>query len=487
MSEGAFVLVVDDEPSVIFLVKGLLNRERVLGVSDGKAMEAALAHERPDLILLDVGLPDTSGFVLAARLAADPKAPPFVFLTAENQGEDAARGLALGALDYIRKPFAGAEFVARVRGILGRTLAARARLGEQPAAERSLGSTVPRDRRESVYRKILGKSRAIEAAIALLDRAAGFDAAVLLLGASGTGKELFARAFHEASGRGTKPFVAVNCAAVPRELAEGLIFGHAKGSFTGAQADKPGWFEEAKAGTLFLDEVGELPQELQGALLRAVESRKIRRLGESGERDLDIRLVAATNRDLGEAVKRGSFRTDLYYRLEEIPIHVPSLAERREDIPILAEAFLAEFSELSPLGRIELSRPALEELARRPWPGNVRELRNAMRRIVISAPTNFIEELPESRPSVQVAPAAAQQAPEASLSIESCGDPKPAEKESVVPDDPRLSDLEKAAIDRALATSGGDVGAAAVQLGISRATLYRRLKRYRIGLPRILD
>ncbi|MFZ4616826.1 MAG: sigma 54-interacting transcriptional regulator, partial [Rectinemataceae bacterium] len=345
-------------------------------------------------------------------------------------------------------------------------------------------------------------------AMALLDRAASFDAAVLLLGASGSGKELFARAFHEASGRGMKPFVAVNCAAVPRELAEGLFFGHAKGSFTGAQADKPGWFEEAKAGTLFLDEVGELPLELQGALLRAVESRKIRRLGESGERDLDIRLVAATNRDLGEAVKRGSFRADLYYRLEEIPIHVPSLAERREDIPLLAEAFLAEFSELSPLGRIELSRPALEELARRPWPGNVRELRNAMRRIVISAPTNFIDGLPEPQASVQEAPAAAQpapqaapesraaveerapaaqQAPAASLSIESCGDPKQAERESAVPDDPRLSDLEKAAIDRALAAAGGDVGAAAGQLGISRATLYRRLKSYRTGLPRILD
>ncbi|MEI6386087.1 MAG: sigma-54 dependent transcriptional regulator, partial [Spirochaetota bacterium] len=438
----------------------------------------------------------------------------FVFLTAQDQGEDAARGLALGALDYIRKPFTGAEFVARVRGILGRTLAARARLSEMPTAGQSLGSTVPRERRETVYRKILGKSRAIEAAIALLDRAAAFDAAVLLLGASGSGKELFARAFHEANGRGTKPFVAVNCAAVPRELAEGLFFGHAKGSFTGAQADRPGWFEEAKAGTLFLDEVGELPLELQGALLRAVESRKIRRLGESGERDLDIRLVAATNRDLGEAVKRGSFRADLYYRLEEIPIHVPSLAERREDIPILAEAFLAEFSELSPLGRIELSRPALEELARRPWPGNVRELRNAMRRIVISAPTNFIEGLPEAQASVPEAPGAGQAAPGAGQAApgagqaasaavqapptavpevpeaavqpaaDSCGEAKSSEEESTAQDDPRLSDLEKAAIDRALAVAGGDVGAAAVQLGISRATLYRRLKSYRSGISR---
>ena len=458
------VLVVDDEPSVLFLVEELLDRERVVGAPDGTAMEAALALERPELVLLDVGLPGMDGFQLASRLAADPLSPPFIFLTAQDSGDDAARGFGLGALDYIRKPFAAAELVARVRAALARGGPRDRKLaGAAPPGPASANRVSP-ERRASVYRAIVGTSPVIEEAIALLDRAAGIDATVLLLGESGSGKELFARAFHEASGRGTGPFVAVNCAAVPRELAEGLFFGHAKGSFTGAQADKPGWFEEARGGTLFLDEVGELPKELQGALLRAVESRRIRRLGESGERGLDIRLVAATNRDLEASVRKGEFRADLYYRLEEIPLRLPALAERRDDIPLLVETFLAEYAGLSPFGRIALGVEAVEALKSRPWPGNVRELRNAVRRIVISARSVLVPRLEEE-----------WQPPEwrgEDEALAGTGKAAPA---------PTLSGLERSAIDRALALAGGDVAAAARQLGISRATLYRRLKGYRDG------
>jgi len=462
------ILVVDDEPSVIFLVRELLDRERVAGAGDAAAMVAAMKMERPDLILLDVGLPDVDGFELASRLHRQPDSPPFIFLSARDSGEDAARGIGLGALDYVRKPFAATELVARVRSALVRVgTRQEVGVGTQPGGETReaapAADRVPPDRRASVYGSIVGKSAIMEELIALLDRAAGIDATVLLLGESGSGKELFARAFHEASGRGQKPFVAVNCAAVPRELAESLFFGHAKGSFTGAQNDKPGWFEEARGGTLFLDEVGDLPMELQGVLLRAVESRRIRRLGESGERGLDVRLVAATNQNLEAAVRKGSFRADLYYRLEEIPITIPPLERRREDIPLLVEAFLEEFTRLSPFGRIELGPRSMSELQGRPWPGNVRELRNTIRRIVVSARSSFVEKLSEKdgQGMGQV---------EAHPTQPTAGQAK------------SLDELERAALESALSKSQGNVAEAAAILGMSRATIYRRLKGYGIEL-----
>ena len=460
------VLVVDDEPSVIFLVRELLDRERVNGAGDADAMVASMKSERPDLILLDVGLPDVDGFELASRLRGQPDSPPFIFLSARDSGEDAAWGISLGALDYVRKPFAATELVARVRSALVR-VGTRQDAGGKTQSGAGTGEAVAAadrvapDRRATVYGSIVGKSAVMEELIALLDRAASIDATVLLLGESGSGKELFARAFHEATGRGMKPFVAVNCAAVPRELAEGLFFGHAKGSFTGAQSDKPGWFEEARGGTLFLDEVGDLPMELQGVLLRAVESRRIRRLGESGERGLDIRLVAATNRDLQSAVRQGNFRADLYYRLEEIPITIPPLDQRREDIPLLIDAFLDEFARLSPFGRIELGPRAMAGLQMRSWPGNVRELRNSIRRTVVSARSSRVEELQE-------------------------GSAKPGEPTKAPPvqlpagGSESLAGLEHTAVESALAKTHGEVAEAAAILGISRATLYRRLRKYHI-------
>lgn len=455
LAEAPLLAIVDDEPSVIFLVRELLDQERVVGFSGGAEFEKAMAIQKPDLVLLDVGLPEMDGFEIAERLASKPDHPPFMFLTAQDSGAEAARGIGLGALDYIRKPFVGAELVARVRAALARTLPIR-RAETAPPADQAGGRAassapvVSPERRAGIYRAIIGSSRGIETLIALIDRAAKIDATVLLTGESGTGKELFARAFHEATGRTSGPFVAVNCAAVPKELAEGLFFGHAKGSFTGASEDRPGWFEEARGGTLFLDEIGELDTALQGALLRAVENRRIRRLGERGERAVDVRLVTATNRDLEAAVRAGSFRADLFYRLEEIPIRIPPLRERREDIPLLIEAFLQEFERLSPQGRVELSPEAIRELQSRPWPGNVRELKNAVRRIVIAggyAP----EPAPGGveRPAIAAAPGL-------------------------------LPDLERAAIERAMKDAGGNVAVAAAVLGISRATLYRRLKSLRL-------
>jgi DNA-binding NtrC family response regulator len=495
------ILVVDDEPSVHFLVEELLDREQVHGVSTATAMAAALEALRPDLVLLDIGLPDGNGLELAAGSLAAPGSPPFIFLTALDEPSDIAQGLSLGALDYIRKPFNAIEFVARVRAALTRIAASQGGQGasrdNDPTtggahphgrAQQQGGSTAPLarsnflpkldpGRRSGVYGDILGSSPALEQALALLDRAAGIDATVLLQGESGTGKELFARAFHKASGRSDGPFVPVNCAAIPRELAESLFFGHARGAYTGAQSDRPGWFDEARGGTLFLDEIGELPGELQGALLRVVENRRVQRLGEQGERSIDVRLIAATNRDLHAMVAVGRFRADLFYRIDEIPVTIPALRERPGDIADLAERFLVEFSQLSPVKPLRFSQEALAELVRRGWPGNVRELRNVVRRVALMARSPLIGHLDVIQTATETSVPLRESA-ETGISATDTGTKALEARESTAPTGRARESGDSDRIAKAWQDAAGDARHAAALLGISRATLYRRLRLY---------
>jgi DNA-binding NtrC family response regulator len=617
------ILVVDDEPAVHFLVEELLDREQVHGVADaaaldtvlgtafgtafGTALGTAFGTARPDLVLLDIGLPDVDGFELAATRLSAPGMPPFIFLTALDDPRDIARGLSLGALDYIRKPFNAIEFVARVRAALTRIAAGQhlpsgagyaesrsdaaggrrppgqgeqrprpdaasyaelrpdaagyaesrsdaagevelrpdaagnaelrpdaagnaagnaelrpdaagyAELRsdaaggrrppgqgdqppqrgvampqpsamEQPAGADLLPPLAP-ERRSGIYGDIVGSSPALVQALALLDRAAGIDATVLLQGESGTGKELFARAFHKASGRADGPFVPVNCAAVPRELAESLFFGHARGAFTGAQSDRPGWFDEARGGTLFLDEIGELPGELQGALLRVVENRRIRRIGEQGERGIDVRLIAATNRDLRAMVAAGRFRADLFYRIDEIPVTIPALRDRPGDIAELAARFLAEFSHLSPVGPLFFSAGALAALVQHGWPGNVRELRNMVRRLALMARSPLIDRLDSLPSALWSLPSPAPEAATSSIGQAGTGadyqpEPtslaNPSQSAGMAGQPQRPADAARDSVAKAWQTTGGNAQQAAALLGISRATLYRRLRLYEL-------
>jgi DNA-binding NtrC family response regulator len=320
---------------------------------------------------------------------------------------------------------------------------------------------------------ILGSSEAIRRIVAGLARCAPLDATVLVTGESGTGKELVAHMLHATSRRARGPLVAVNCAAIPRELVESDLFGHEKGAFTGAHARRLGRFELAHKGTLFLDEIGELPAESQAKLLRAVEDKKIVRVGAEREVAVDVRLIAATNRDLRELADAGRFRHDLLYRLEVVRIDLPPLRERRVDIAILARHFLDRFSETAGMPSLSLSPDAIEMLERHDWPGNVRELRNVIERAAIFAPGPTVG-LPEivlpAAPSPRVSAVPLATPPPAARGAESSA--------AVVP----IEDLLRRAVTRALEVSGGNKARAAEMLGISRSSLYNYLDKF--GLRR---
>jgi DNA-binding NtrC family response regulator len=367
---GPPVLVVEDRRSLAAMLEETLARE-------GYAVEVALrgddavrrlAAQGPYLaVITDLKLPGADGLaVLAAARAADTQVPVFL-ITAHATVETAVAALKAGARDYFTKPLD-----------VDRVLAALA-AAAQP--RRALLAPVA----GSFVDELIGASPPFLAALAALRRVAPTDAAVLLAGPSGSGKELFARALHQLSSRRSGPFVPFNCAAVPDTLVEAELFGYERGAFTGATARHPGRFEQAGGGTLFLDEVGEVPPATQVKLLRALEDHRVARLGGEGEIAVDVRVVAATNRDLADAVAAGAFRRDLYHRLHVFPIALPGLAERREDIPALALHLLARAAARHGLAQPTLRPAALATLVLRDWPGNVRELANTLERVTILA------------------------------------------------------------------------------------------------------
>ncbi len=443
------ILLVDDEPSARETMALLLRRRghRVIAAADVGGATKALAETAFEVVVTDLRMPDGDGLdVLRAAKAHCPDAD-VILLTAYAGWESAKEAIRLGAFDYFEKGREPDELLHRIE-----------RAVEDKALRRENENLRAQVRERFGLEGLIASSAEMVQVLDLVERVAPTDATVLIRGESGTGKEIIAKALHHASQRAAGRFVAINCGALPEPLLESEIFGHVKGAFTGAGANKKGLFEAAHGGTLFLDEIGEMTPGLQVKLLRALQSGEVRPVGSTQVITVDARVVAATNRDLEPMIRQGSFREDLFYRLNVIPIVLPPLRERREDIPLLAEHFLARFAQRQ--GRVlRLSAGATERLLRYAWPGNVRELENAMERLAILARDETIE--PGDLPAHVGAGLALGAAP--GLAAEQT-----------------LAEAERAHITQILERYGWNHSRAAEALGIGRTTLWRKLKDYGI-------
>ena len=384
MSESVSqIYVVDDDLSVRESVGRLIKSAglNVRTFASAQEILANLGKEMPSCLVLDIQLPDLDGFELQDELARKDMPVPIIFLTGHGDIPMSVRAIKAGAVDFLTKPFNDEYLLEVIRDVIGRPN------GKGPRAE-SFG-------------KIIGQSGACRRIISQVEVVAPTDATVLILGETGTGKELIAREIHQRSRRNDKPLVRVNCTSIPRELFESEFFGHAKGAFTGAIKDRAGRFEIAAGGTLFLDEVGEIPLELQSKLLRVLQEKCYERVGEDRTRQTDVRIIAATNRDLKKDIGAGHFREDLYYRLNVFPLQVPPLRERKGDITLLATHFVELLVKELGCPKPRLTRAGIEALESYEWPGNIRELRNVIERAAIFARGGALEfDLPVTGASV---------------------------------------------------------------------------------------
>ena len=443
-------LVVDDDPGVRYTLREILESEglEVEEAEDGVRALERLEPFQPDLVLADLRMPRMDGMELLRRIGSGPAAPRVVLVTAHGSERQAVEAIKAGAWDYFRKPFEPDELVAVVRRA---TEAARLRSqNERLAGELALSRTMIFD------------SPAMSRLAALVARVGPRDVAVLLTGESGTGKERVAEALVQVSKRASRPFVRFNCASLVPELAEAELFGHARGAFTGAVRARVGLFGEADGGTMLLDEVGELPQALQAKLLRVLQEGEVRPVGEERSRNVDVRVIAATHRDLADLVSHGKFREDLYWRLNVVHLHVPALREHPEDIPLLARHFLARFSERFGTGPLRAGDEVFARLAAWHWPGNVRELEHAVEKLVALSHEGEIDPalLPPGGDGGEKEP----------------GELPPMTLRS------RVDAFERGLVMEALRASGGNRTEAARKLGISRVTLHDKLHKH--GLAR---
>ncbi|TAK54872.1 MAG: sigma-54-dependent Fis family transcriptional regulator [Bacteroidetes bacterium] len=371
----ASILVVDDEKSVRESIKMILeySKHSVSLVEDGLKALTALSKEPYDAVLLDIKMPGKDGLEVLEELKRSNPSIPVIMVSGHGTFDDAVKATKLGAFDYIAKPLDRDRLLITVRNAL-----------EHQRLAREIGKLREKD-------LILGESPGIKKILADIQRVGQTDAGVLITGESGTGKELVARAIHQAGKRNEFPMVEVNCAAIPAELIESELFGHEKGSFTGATAQRIGKFEQADGGTLFLDEVGDMSLPAQAKMLRALEERKIERVGGNKLIPVNVRVIAATNKNLPEEISKGKFREDLYHRLNIIQIQIPPLRERKEDIPLLIKAFIADTCARYAFPVKTISEQTLQSLMNLEWSGNVRELKNSIERLVIMSPGNSIE------------------------------------------------------------------------------------------------
>ena len=450
------ILVVDDESGVRSSLAGILGDEGYLveTVESGEACLQALEARRYDLILLDVWLPKLDGLETLVRIRALDADVPVIVISGHGNIETAVKAVRLGAQDFVEKPLALEKTLLVVRNAL---------------RQRRL-ETENRALKEQVEHRftMVGESAAIHALRAEIAQAAPSNGRVLIFGENGTGKELVARNIHFQSLRAQGPFVEVNCAAIPEELIESELFGHTRGAFTGALTAKKGKFEVADGGTIFLDEVGDMALRTQAKVLRVLQEQTVEPVGGTASITVDVRVIAATNKNLEEEIRQGRFREDLYFRLNVIPFHVPPLRERREDIAPLARHFIAEISGEYGRRPKDLAPEALELLAGLPWPGNVRELRNIIERLVIMTPGDHIEARHLPAPLL----AGAGAAPE----------PGPGSARGPLDDFPSLADaredFEKRYIWKKYQESGGNMSRTAEALRVERSNLYRKMKGY---------
>ena len=435
-NENPRVLLVDDDKDLLQLIAMRLTAAgyAVTAVESGEAALAAQSVSRPQVVVTDLRMQGMDGMALFDAIHRDSPSLPVVILTAHGTIPEAVSATRRGVYSFLTKPFEPKVLLDTV------------------AQAMSL-SSVPSGDVEDWRAELITRSSTMEDLLSQARRVAASDASVCIFGASGTGKELLARAIHKASPRAQAPFVAVNCGAIPEGLLESELFGHKKGSFTGAVSDRRGLFQAAQGGTLFLDEIGDMPLPLQVKLLRALEERKIRPVGSHESFDVDVRVIAATHRKLEERIASGEFREDLYYRLNVVKLYIPTLAERREDIPLLANSFLTRLAERYRRGRLALSPEATQLLVSAPWPGNVRQLLNVIEQAVALATTEVI---PESL---------VRQALDA-------GDT------TLTPLDEARKAFERDYLVRILKITGGNVTKAARLAGRNRTEFYRLLERH---------
>ncbi len=442
------ILVIDDEENMLLMFRQILEKEQyeVETAPDGpRGLQIASDHA-VDLVISDLSMPGMDGIEVLKRMKLIQPDAPFIVLTGFGTIESAVEAMKLGAYDYMTKPIHREQLLVTVRKAFDYLQLKREVVWLKEAAVETMS-----------FSNIIGKSKKMKELFRLIRRVANSSTSILLQGESGTGKELFAKAIHYNSPRKDRLFIPVDCGSIPETLLESELFGHTRGAFTGAVASRRGLFEEANGGTLFLDEVGNMSLAFQAKLLRAIQEGEVRPVGSSDRVTVDVRIVGATNKNLKLEVEKGNFREDLFYRLAVVPITIPSLRERKEDIPLLAKFFLEKYSRSTPPP--QLTPEALGILLNYSWPGNVRELENLMERAALLCEGALV--MP------------------AHLSFDEARDIVPA-RDGVVPlreaTEKTVKIIEKEKILHALAAAGGNKARAAKMLGISRGTLYNKLK-----------
>jgi nitrogen regulation protein NR(I) len=448
------ILVVDDETNLRKVLAAILRKDgyEVAAAEDGEQALAEFEKNGADVIITDLVMPKLGGMDILTRVRATRPDVPVIVITAHGTVDSAVEAIKLGAFDYITKPFEHSE----IRSIVEK--AARTQ-------EANLGHVAPEGRARA---SIVGDSGQMHEIFKIIDKVADTPSTVLITGESGTGKELIATALHDGSSRREKPLIKISCAAIPKDLMESELFGYERGAFTGAVTSKPGRFELADEGTLFLDEIGEVPIEMQVKLLRVLQESEFERVGGIKTTRVDVRLVAATNRDLEKEIEAGRFRKDLFYRLNVVPIHLPPLRDRSADVPTLAKHFIEKYNKRLNKRLEGISQEALVQLQAYPWPGNIRELENLIERLILFAdgPRIELKDLPEAVRMGPVGP------------TPSANDHTPRPGETPLKDflKQRQAEIEKTFIIQALRKTEGNVTRAAKLLQISRKSLQTKMK-----------
>jgi two-component system response regulator HydG len=446
------VLIVDDDPSDLEVIAESLEREgyEIVKASSGRSALEIIRSEDFDLIVTDLKLPDLDGMEILRRAKEEIPYVQVIVLTGYGTVEGAVEAMQSGAFHFLQKPID----IHILRETARRAIEKR---------DLELENLRLKEQVERRYRfeNIIGKSSQMQEIFRQIRRVAPTKASVLIVGETGTGKELIARAIHQNSPRKDKPFIAVNCAAIPRDLLESELFGHEKGAFTGAIRQRTGYFELADGGTLFLDEIGEMSLEVQAKLLRAIETHEFWRVGGSRSMKVDVRIISATNKDLEETVREGRFREDLYYRLKVFTIKIPPLRQRREDIPLLVQHFIQEICKQNNRPPLNITREAMDNLVRYDWPGNVRQLRNVIESVIITTTSDTIrpEDLPEEIKGATTTDEEESDRIDVRVGMS-------------------MEDIEREAIKRTLMETRGNKTKAASILKIGLRTLYRKIKQY---------